>query len=70
MSLGDYEGAVEDYTKAIELNANDADIYYNRGYYNKKLENYNEAFQLNPNDEWVKDMVKKLKKSGFMNFFK
>jgi len=27
----DYKGAIEDFNKAIELNPNDADAYYNRG---------------------------------------
>ena len=28
---GDYYGAISDYTKAIEINPNDGDAYYNRG---------------------------------------
>ena len=28
---GDYYGAISDYTKAIEVNPNDGDAYYNRG---------------------------------------
>jgi len=28
---GDYQGAIEDYDKAIELNPKDAEAYYNRG---------------------------------------
>ena len=28
---GDYEGAIKDYNKAIEIKPNDADAYYNRG---------------------------------------
>ena len=31
-SSGDYAGAIEDYTKAIELDPKDAVAYYNRGY--------------------------------------
>jgi len=29
--LKDYKGAIQDYTKAIELNPNHANAYYNRG---------------------------------------
>ena len=29
--LNDYEGAIYDYTKSIEVNINDADSYLNRG---------------------------------------
>ncbi len=29
--LQDNKGAIQDYNKAIELNPNDADVYYNRG---------------------------------------
>ena len=31
VSLKDYYGAISDYTKAIEINPNDAKAYYNRG---------------------------------------
>jgi len=31
VNLGDYRGAIQDYSKAIELNPNDAEAYYNRG---------------------------------------
>ena len=30
-NLKDYNGAISDYNKAIELDPNDADAYYNRG---------------------------------------
>ena len=49
--------AIEDYTKAIELNPNYTDAYYNRSLvYNYKgdldraLNDLNRAIQLNPND--------------------
>jgi hypothetical protein len=35
--LGDYIGAIQDYNKAIELNPNHADAYYNRGLAKIKL---------------------------------
>ena len=30
--IDDYSGSIVDYTKAIELNPNSPDAYYNRGY--------------------------------------
>ncbi|MEC4813028.1 MAG: tetratricopeptide repeat protein [Scytonema sp. PMC 1069.18] len=55
--LGDYEGAIEDYTQAIKLNRKDADAYYHRGNYRYDLgdyigaiADYNQAIRLNPND--------------------
>ncbi len=53
----DYEGAIADYTKAIELNPNDAVYYNNRGDARKELRDYSgaiadytKAIELNPND--------------------
>ena len=40
---GDYYGAISDYTKAIELNPNDAEAYYNRGNSKRKLGDLNGA---------------------------
>ncbi len=37
---GDYEGAIEDYNKAIEINPKDADAYHNRGFAKAELGNY------------------------------
>ena len=52
----DYYGAIADYTKAIELNPNDADAYYNRGNSKRNLKDYyggiadyTKAIELNPN---------------------
>ena len=52
---GDYYGGIADYTKAIELNPNDADAYYNRGNAKRKLEDhygaisdYTKAIELKP----------------------
>ena len=36
-SLKDYQGAISDYTKAIKIDPNDADYYYNRGNSNREL---------------------------------
>lgn len=54
---GQYDRAIEDYNKAIELNPNYTYAYYNRGlaYYQKvqydlAIENYNKAIYLDPND--------------------
>ena len=56
MNLKDYNGAIADYTKAIELNPNYALAYYNRGISKKDLEDnygaiadYNKAIELDPN---------------------
>ena len=55
--LKQYEKAIEDYNKAIELNPNDAEVYTNRGNpyyklkrYEKAIEDYSKAIKLNPND--------------------
>ncbi len=52
---GKYPQAISDYTRAIELDLNDADAYYNRGnaYYDsgnleQAIENYNKAIELDP----------------------
>jgi len=54
---GDYQGAIKDFNKAIELNPKDAEAYYNRGVTNVKLgdyreaiEDFNKAIELNPKD--------------------
>ncbi|MFM6519159.1 MAG: tetratricopeptide repeat protein, partial [Microcystis panniformis] len=51
-----YELALSDYSKAIEINPNLAQAYYNRGllYYNQQkydlaLSDYNKAIEINPN---------------------
>lgn len=60
-SLGDFEGAIEDFTKAIELDSNiinDVSVTYNnRGLskfhlkdYGGAITDYNKAIELNPND--------------------
>ena len=41
--LKDYKGAIEDYTKAIELNRNFVDAYYNRGNTYYRIRRNNEA---------------------------
>ena len=53
----DYDGAIENYTKAIELNPNDAIAYNNRGnaYCNKgecdkAIADYNKAIELDPKE--------------------
>jgi tetratricopeptide (TPR) repeat protein len=53
---GDYDNAINDFTKAIKLNSNDAAVYYNRGtaYYSKgefdnAIKDFNKAIELNPN---------------------
>ena len=53
----DYYGAVADYTKAIEINPNDANAYINRGNSKNNLEDYygaiadyTKAIEITPND--------------------
>lgn len=52
----DYKGAIQDFTKAIELNPKFADAYSNRGVvkgnlqdYRGAIQDYNKAIELNPN---------------------
>ncbi|MEH2411252.1 tetratricopeptide repeat protein [Nostoc sp.] len=54
--LGDFEGAIEDYTQAIQINSNYVDAYYNRGNARSDLgdleaaiEDYTQAIQINSN---------------------
>ena len=54
--LGQYERAIQDYSKSIGLYPNDYVAYYNRGNtykdlgkYNQAIKDYNKAIQLNPN---------------------
>ena len=54
--LKDYDGAIADYTKAIELDPNDASVYYNRANSKKYLKDYDgaiadytKAIELDPN---------------------
>ncbi len=56
-SRNDFEKAVEDYTKAIQLDKGQADIYYNRGLlylkmkkYDLAVKDFDEAITLNPRD--------------------
>jgi Lipoprotein NlpI, contains TPR repeats len=53
--LKEYDRAIEDYTKAIELNPDDADVYYRRGNtwrdkkdYDKAIIDYSKALELRP----------------------
>ncbi|MEH1800970.1 MAG: tetratricopeptide repeat protein [Nostoc sp.] len=54
--LGDFEGAIEDYTQAILINPNYPDAYYNRGNarsdledFEGAIEDYTQAIQINSN---------------------
>ncbi|MEH1967162.1 tetratricopeptide repeat protein [Nostoc sp.] len=54
--LGDFEGAIEDYTQAIQINPNYPDAYYNRGNarsdlgdFEGAIEDYTQAIQINSN---------------------
>jgi tetratricopeptide (TPR) repeat protein len=55
---GDFQGAIEDFTQAIELTPDSPDFYYNRGNAYKTLDNlalaikdYDKAIELNPDFE-------------------
>jgi tetratricopeptide (TPR) repeat protein len=52
---GDLDGAIADYTKAIEIDPHDADIYYNRGVaerakgdFGQAIADYSKAIKINP----------------------
>jgi len=54
---GDYQGAIDDYSKAIEINPQDADAYYNRGIAKREsgdnqgaIADYGKAIEINPQD--------------------
>ncbi len=54
--LGDFQGAIEDYTQAIQINPNYIDAYYNRGNarfdlgdFEGAFEDYTQAIQINSN---------------------
>jgi len=54
--LNKYERAIEDFSKAIALNPDDAEAYYNRGIayaklnkYERAIKDYDETIKLNPN---------------------
>lgn len=68
-SINDLYGAIDDYSKAIQLNPNFADAYNNRGTANKRagnyvaaLDDYNKVIELNPNDSEAYDNRGILKK--------
>jgi len=52
---GDYEGAIKEFDKAVEINPKFAEAYYNRGVakgelgdYRGGIEDYNKAIEINP----------------------
>ncbi|MBN2572497.1 MAG: tetratricopeptide repeat protein [Ignavibacteriales bacterium] len=56
MEKEDYTGAIEDFTKATEINPDNADAYYYRAFakdnlmdYPAAIEDYSKAIKLNPN---------------------
>ena len=57
LEQGDYQGAIDDFTKAIEINPTLVAAYYNRAIARHQLQNYQRAIanftkviQFNPND--------------------
>lgn len=55
--MGDYEGAVSDYSEALKINPDDVDSLFNRanarydfGYKEGAIEDYNQVIKINPDD--------------------
>ncbi|MDR2592497.1 MAG: tetratricopeptide repeat protein [Chitinispirillales bacterium] len=56
-TLSDYQGAIDDYSKAIEIDPQDAGVYFNRGIakselsdYKGAIEDYSKAIEIDPQD--------------------
>ena len=54
---GEYDRAIDDFSKVIEIDPDDAEAYYNRGLayahkgeYDRAIADFNKAIELNPND--------------------
>ena len=54
-NAGNYQGAIDDYTKSIEMNSQNADAYYNRGIakydsedYQGAIDDYTKAIEIDP----------------------
>ena len=57
---GNYQGAIADFNKAIEIDSQNADAYYYRAYardwledYQAAIADYTKAIEINPQDEFV-----------------
>jgi tetratricopeptide (TPR) repeat protein len=57
LAKGDFDGVIDDYTKAIEINPKDADAYNNRGYayetkddFDRAAADFTKAIEVNPKD--------------------
>ncbi len=56
---GEYDRAIDDYNKAIEINPKNSMAYNNRGFvydihkgeYDKAINDYNKAIEINPKDD-------------------
>ena len=55
--LGNYNEAINDFNKAIDLNPNNANTFYLRGHtatllrnYNEAIDDFNKAIELNPSE--------------------
>ena len=62
LNLNQYERAIQDYNKAIQLNPNYFEAYNNRGWayyclkkYQQALKDFDKALELNPNNNQVKN---------------
>ena len=70
-NLKDYQKAIVDYNKAIELNPDDAPGYYNRGLINKKqgdktkaIQDFTKAaelYQKQGNTEWNQNALNRIR---------
>jgi serine/threonine protein kinase len=76
-NLKDYEGAISDFTKAIELNPSNPRVYYHRAESHAQAENYEEAYsdvqialRLDPDFESALRLRKRLQMQGLVKGFR
>lgn len=62
--LEDYEGAIEDFTKAIELNPNDSNAYNKRGFSKIYVDDRSASEDLIKIDEITNQLKKVMKKEN------
>ena len=76
-NLKDYEGAVADFTKAVELNPNNPRVFYHRAESHAQEENYEDAYadvqtalRLDPEFESALRLRKRLQMQGLVKGFR